>query len=247
MAWPIVAAAGIAAASGLMGNLMENEQNRQAANTAWERSREAAATQWDREYGAYQSRYQTTAEDMRAAGLNPILAASGGFNVGGSGPSASAPQVHLQNQPNANLASSAKSVGEMFKASAEQRKIKQEIDYLEKKADESLANAKNIRAQTGLVTAQENLTIQKVWNAKQEFNKITQEAYKVSQDRDLSEAETIRVRTATKRLTYELEQLKKHADVYAGPAGAIITYVREVMDALNLGGGVFFGRTGGKR
>ena len=36
---------------------------------------------WLREKEAYQNRYRWTMDDMRKAGLNPILAASGGFNV----------------------------------------------------------------------------------------------------------------------------------------------------------------------
>lgn len=68
-------------------------RSQKAAADAWQRSKQAATTQFSREeksamdsykrsIDAYKNRYQMTVNDMAKAGLNPILASSGGFNVG---------------------------------------------------------------------------------------------------------------------------------------------------------------------
>ena len=80
-------------ASSAFGDILGDDN----AEKAYGQSKEASALQFEREYGAYKTRYQDTMADMEKAGLNPILAASGGFNVG-SGPKASTAQA-FQSQP----------------------------------------------------------------------------------------------------------------------------------------------------
>ena len=75
-----------------------NHLLRQNMDINWRRQKEAAKTSYQRDLRAYSRRYQTTAKDMKSAGLNPILAATSGFNVG-SGVKANMPST------NANSAS----------------------------------------------------------------------------------------------------------------------------------------------
>ncbi len=67
------------------------------AERAYKDSKEASALSFERSYGAYKSRYQDTMKDMKAAGLNPILAASSGFKPS-SAPQAATAQA-FQAQP----------------------------------------------------------------------------------------------------------------------------------------------------
>ena len=67
-------------AMGLANTATQGIINQQMANIAYRRSSRS-----------YKSRYQDTMADMRHAGLNPILTATGGFNVG-SGVTAQMPR-----------------------------------------------------------------------------------------------------------------------------------------------------------
>lgn len=111
---PIVTGALVGAGSSVISNLF-GRKNASDANAA---ASAASAQQWQREYGAYKSRYQDTMADMKAAGLNPILAAGSGFNVG-SGPSASTPQTFQAPAVNFDAASTALSLSQRKKTDAE--------------------------------------------------------------------------------------------------------------------------------
>lgn len=93
-----------------------------ANQQSWDNVKSAHALSMD----AYKKRYQHTMEDMRRAGLNPILAASGGFNVG-SGPTASAPTAHMANSPETFM-TNAKSVQNIDQSKATVRSILKDVE-----------------------------------------------------------------------------------------------------------------------
>ena len=63
------------------------------ASQANKNAKKAARRAYERSVKAYQSRFQWSMEDMRKAGLNPILAAQGGLGGPGAGVSAPTAQV----------------------------------------------------------------------------------------------------------------------------------------------------------
>lgn len=74
--WGAIIGAGIGAASSLFGAAKQNEA-----------AEEAASAQMAHQIAMYQNRYQWQMEDMRKAGLNPILAYRQGAPGGGAGAS----------------------------------------------------------------------------------------------------------------------------------------------------------------
>ena len=101
------------------------QMDESSARAAREWQGEQAGIAFERSMEAYRQRYQNTTADMRAAGLNPILAASGGFSVGNS---PAAPMVGMPPAPMGNVFSGLSSSAKDF---AETSKVDPEIDLIE--------------------------------------------------------------------------------------------------------------------
>ena len=132
------------------------------ADNANENSAEQALRAFEQTQQAYGTRYQTTVQDMRAAGLNPILAASGGFNVGNS-PIAPMAQTFQGNMSGTqSISSTAKnyqdieqSKKQMEKIDAEKNEIIQNIENKKQEVKESIERIAKTRAETGKITQEE--------------------------------------------------------------------------------------------
>ena len=106
-------------------NIAANEWMRGRAN---DDARKAAQKAWQRTKHAQKHKYRWAMTDMKAAGLNPILAAgSSGFSIGSS---AQAQQAQLQSPAYQDVSNTAKQMQESYVSEQEVSKTEQETDYV---------------------------------------------------------------------------------------------------------------------
>jgi hypothetical protein len=204
--------------------------NSQEADDAqdFERKEAVANRQWQEEM--YNKRYRRTMTDMRKAGLNPILAATGGFDVG-SVPGGAMARGHAGTFPNNNYSysSSAKSLAEADKAESE-------VSLNKEKVKQAMADTALKREQAGLMDTQEKKVWQEFVNAEKEFEQIDRKVDLLDQEIQLVEKDRERLAVLVDTMRKSLERLSKIADVYRGPAGDWIGYLNAIFGTLNLGG-----------
>ncbi|AXH74821.1 MAG: DNA pilot protein [Microviridae sp.] len=129
--WPAIIAAAGGIAGGLLGNAASAKQA--AKNRDFQRDMSSTA-------------HQREVEDLRAAGLNPILSGTGG--MGASTPAGATSQ---QNDP---ISSGIKSGVDVYSARNAAEKMKAEVSNITQDTANKLASAAQINAQTQLITTQ---------------------------------------------------------------------------------------------
>lgn len=122
---------------GLVGTGLNYLLSSEQADDAYDQSRSASAEAYARDLDLYKKRYQYTTADMKKAGINPILAASGGFNIGSS-PTFQPAQAFLPSN-NLDVTSSALNVANTGKANAEIKKIDEEADKIHNEINKILS------------------------------------------------------------------------------------------------------------
>lgn len=234
------------------------------ARTQYNRSIDMMNMQADINKEFYKNRYRWTTEDMRAAGLNPILAASGGFSVG-QGPSVGLPAVSMAPTPNMPTAvASARDVVQMKKTDAEIGEVFARTSKANNEAIESIERARQSRAQQNLITTQEAKTAEEVLVAIRQVDSITKNIEKMTHEilaldqkvevgkaevqtmalqRKVLKEEAERLATAVKVLKLGVPELEKTAEVYRGRGGTVIKYAEEILHAI--GPGITGGLVGG--
>jgi len=239
----------------LMGNLFNQSNARQATESAREGARDSA--EWSKEQ--YATRYQTTSQDMKAAGLNPILASSGGFSVGSS-PTMAAPQA-FQAAPIETFSSSAKQFGDLAKTVMDTKKSAEETknviaDTRKKMEEVNKVMSEKILAdvQAGKVTMETQESWTRIVTMEMNFATIAANLVKIKEETDLllskrglTEAERIQVaantekiRNESKKIQHEGDILKTEVDkfrarnwVYEKEGGEILGIISEVFKAVN--------------
>jgi len=147
-------------------NIAANEWMRGRAN---DDARKAAQKAWQRSKHAQKHKYRWAMTDMKAAGLNPILAAgSSGFSIGSS---AQAQQAQLQSPAYQDVSNTAKQMQESYVSEQEVDKtanetellIQQKLNAIEK-AKETIQRTLESKAKTELAgrQADESFTREKV-------------------------------------------------------------------------------------
>lgn len=201
----------------------------------------------------YKKRYQMTANDMEKAGLNPILAASGGFSVGNA-PSVGLPSASMAVTPSVpTLSSSVKAFSEAEKAQSDAQRSIKEAQLAGNRSKESLENAVRIRAEAGKIKQEENETVQRIYKLQREIDQISanigkigtekdfmasrmsvnaEEAKRTSESRILMKQQREQIVQAMEKLAYELNELRRISDYYGSSVGAYMAYLRETGKAV---------------
>jgi len=252
------------AVADLPGALAGRAMDNYSARDAYERSKEGAAEAFERSQQAYKTRYQSTAEDMRKAGLNPILAATGGFSVGNA-PQMVAPQSfaapgHYMGGSAASAreyATTTKTEAETLRTTQEVDKVLAETENIRQATRESAERILKIREETKVAHQEERNLVQQMFNLEKDFemkvrqvNKIEREIYLIEKQELQTMEHTKQIEALTGKVAYEkrllaeqaretksiADKLTKIADVYNGPAGSVVGAINALTDALNLHG-----------
>lgn len=225
---------------------------------------------FQRSYDLYKRRYRITLKDMEKAGLNPILAlAGGGFTVSGqpqmSAASTSMPSFQPSNGSSAfaNMEAGKLDAARTDTEKENRKKVIAETSAKIQDVAESIERIYNLRAQRKVLKQEETVKFRTVQKLKQEYhNAIAQYnliwnqadlAYQqgklTKQQLSMIAAQRKQVLTVTNKLEHEIDMLRRVADVYRGPAGKWLGYVKAIKDVMPVSGfglGMFkkFGKGG---
>jgi len=223
-----------------------------AANVASDRAFENSAYAFQKSREAYQNRYQDTYTDMLKAGLNPILAASGGFNVGNS-PQMSNASAFQANNTNIQGSSSYASIQEgkhreeqIAETQAKAVKTIAEARVLLKEIALKTAQIAKTRAEKGLIEESERLAIAQISETYGKLGKIFHEITKLGAVTDLTKEQTEIVKQNLKILQQNFLMLEKKSQWYKGAYGQFLGWLKATSGALGINMGVIL-PTKGKR
>jgi len=241
---------------GDMGSaLLQDQLQDSNAKDAYNRSIAASGMEFDRNVYAYQNRYNWTMQDMEKAGLNPILAASTGYQVG-SGPVSGSAQSFMSggaqikpfSDSMVNTASAYKQGREGDRVAAEIQELTARADKQKEEAKVAMEDVLKKRSEKGVNVAKERVLVQTMFNLEQEFlykvqmfTRLQAEISNITADTNQKKALTEKIaderrllRNQSKQIEYYLSELKRISDAYEGPAGGILGYVNAISKALNL-------------
>jgi hypothetical protein len=155
--WGSIIAAGIGAGASLLGGNQRNEAN--SAQAAANRDFQAAQTkqQMDFQERMRSTQYQTTVADLKAAGLNPMLAYSQGGAGTPSGASAGGAQADMENV----LGQVGNSAKEGFLAAQQYENMKMQNFATEQQGEAAAAAALLSKDQAAKTRAETVVEIQK--------------------------------------------------------------------------------------
>lgn len=221
--------------SSLLGNELIGKPN---AAEAYAQSENAAARAFDRSYGVYKTRYQDTMNDMKLAGLNPILAAgSGGFNVSGT-PQMSTAQSFMPNYPQM-LTSSAYQAMKSGELDEERRNTEtKKQDKLAAEAKVALQRVMTERSKRGLMSQQEAELAQRIQESIARQGRIFHEVTKMGFESDKLQIEKKKMEKELKIIEENYKMLVKMSGWYKGAYGEFLGWMRATLSAIGsvLGG-----------
>lgn len=234
------------------GGLLDRVLAQDDADQAYQQGLGSSALALQQSTEQYKQRYRYTVNDMREAGLNPILAATGGFSVGSS-PSIQGNQSFQTNYPWTDFGNSAKNISDSQKSNQEIEESKvrtqnllEQRKLLIQQTKHEFQKINHTRQQANLFTKQEELTQRQIFNLEQEFtktsvliNKLNEEIDLIRQQQTLSQAHTEQSRALKKqieqnktllyqtgqKIVAETSRLNRISEVYDGPIGNILGYL----------------------
>lgn len=203
-----------------------------SAKQASDRSQSNAQEAFNASQGAYANRYQTTAQDMRRAGLNPILAASGGFNVSGQ-PQMASPQAFQAAPPVMGTGStSAREVASTKKTEAETEKTWMEISKVAEETALTIQQKYESAAREGVATQQQKNLIAELTKIQAETLKVAAEVSKVTEETKTTTAQRGLIYQNTREMKAIADQLEKSSQYYEGTTGDVLGLIKAIMSAI---------------
>lgn len=182
---------------------------------------------YKRQQNFYRNRYQWMMEDMRQAGLNPILAAgSAGFSTSGT------PSVSMASMPQSDYSSAYQNM--MGAEKQKEEATTQKVEQLKKMAEVKTEIQRKVltRAQIGVAKQEEmrlNAEVQKTWA---EVEKI------VSAETPMMQTEKELLEKRINEMAYSLVELGKTAEVYDSWIGKALIVLKELAKVFGINIGI---------
>jgi len=251
-----LASSAVSLIPGVGSSILGRQMDISSARDAREWQGEQAGIAYERSMDAYKKRYQHTVADMKAAGLNPILAASGGFSVGNS---PAAPMVGMPPAPMSNvfsgLSSSAKDFAEISKVDPEielieeqkrlleyqQEKIAKEIEKMDQEIIRSVEEIGKIRSEKSLMSVQEKSLIQGVSESKKRIEEIEEKMENLRMQNERIQVEIPNIFVQGKLLEAQVKETKAYTNMLIGEAKKLNT----IMIGLERESEAYKGKAGG--
>lgn len=166
--WPAIIGAGAVIGSALLANKGQKDANEESAeqaqlNREFNSAEAAKSRDWQEEMRRTQ--YQTTVSDLKAAGLNPMLA----YQQGGAGTPSGATAANSSMPTIGNKVTAALSAGAQ---AAQIMNIKAQTEKTEADTKVSEATAKQVEAQTHLTSTSATNVAQQTENLKEQIAQI---------------------------------------------------------------------------
>lgn len=215
---------GIPIVGDIAGGLLERDWSKRDAQTAWERSQEATQHQMNFQERMSNTAYQRATADMKAAGLNPMLAYSQGGASTPSGGKADAVAPHPTTSPT-RVATSIATAAQVQNTEAQTEKAKAE-------ADKARADAENTRAQTPKHAVEIDKWKQDMEESKRRMEKMLSEISKNISSASHFDQMVYNLQAEFPRIKADTERLIAQAKNLAAGTGEIAQRVKENLPAL---------------
>lgn len=204
----------------IAGSLFNDHIADDNAKLAYDRNQYSSALQYNR----YKQRYQDVTADMKSAGLNPILAASSGFNIG-SGPQVTSAQAYPASSTPQSFGSTAQALATADKYGAETEKVQQDAKLVKKKILTEIQTTKNLMQQNRVLKQEE---LEKLAHTGVLINQHEQ----ITQAINMSKKQQKQLDLLNTRLQALIKKIRQQGQVYDNNYGIVLSYLRETLGSI---------------